>query len=109
MARIVILGAGLGGAIMAFEMKDKLRPTDELVVVNDGPTYAFVPSNPWVAVGWRERQDIVVDLAQVFARRGITLRPEGAARLRPRSHPPPRHHRDGEHARTGQPSRYRGH
>ncbi|MBW6396223.1 NAD(P)/FAD-dependent oxidoreductase [Roseomonas sp. HJA6] len=83
MARIVILGAGLGGAIMAFELKDKLRPADEVVVVNDGPTYSFVPSNPWVAVGWRDRQDVVVDLAQVFARRGIALRPEGAARLHP--------------------------
>ena len=62
MSRIVVLGAGLGGIIMAYEMKDKLRPEDELTVVNLGSTYSFVPSNPWVAVGWREREDISVDL-----------------------------------------------
>ncbi len=84
MADIVILGAGLGGVIMAYELKDKLRDGDRLTVVNEGATYTFVPSNPWVAVGWRERQDISVDLAAVFARRGIALRPEGARRVHPK-------------------------
>ena len=83
MARVVVLGAGLGGAIMAYEMKDKLAAGDELVVVNLGSTYSFVPSNPWVAVGWREPEAISADLAAVFARRGIGLRPEGAKRIHP--------------------------
>jgi sulfide:quinone oxidoreductase len=83
MSRIAILGAGLGGVIMAYEMKDKLRPEDELTVVNLGSTYSFVPSNPWVAVGWRERQDISVDLEGIFEKRGIKLRPEGARRVHP--------------------------
>ena len=83
MARVVVLGAGLGGAIMAYEMKDKLKAGDELIVVNLGSTYSFVPSNPWVAVGWREPEAISADLAAVFARRGIGLRPEGAKRVHP--------------------------
>ncbi len=83
MAHIVILGAGLGGTIMAFEMKEKMRPEDTLTVVNQGSTYSFVPSNPWIAVGWREREDISVDLSAVFSRRGIALRPEGARRVHP--------------------------
>ncbi|MBB5753113.1 NAD(P)/FAD-dependent oxidoreductase [Prosthecomicrobium pneumaticum] len=83
MARIVVLGAGLGGVIMAYELRDAIRPQDELVVVNLGKTYSFVPSNPWVAVGWREPEDISVDLSDVFARRGIGLRPEGAERVLP--------------------------
>jgi len=81
MSRIVVLGAGLGGVIMAYDMKEKMRPTDELTVVNLGSTYSFVPSNPWVAVGWRQRKDISVDLSDTFAKRGITLRPEGAKRV----------------------------
>ena len=52
MSHIVVLGAGLGGTIMAYEMKEKLRPQDRLTVVNQGGTYSFVPSNPWIAVGW---------------------------------------------------------
>ncbi|PSC03409.1 pyridine nucleotide-disulfide oxidoreductase [Alsobacter soli] len=83
MAHVVILGAGLGGTIMAYEMKDALRPGDRLTVVNKGATYSFVPSNPWVAVGWRGKEEIEVDLAPVMARRGIDFRPEGARRLRP--------------------------
>ncbi|MCB1500610.1 MAG: NAD(P)/FAD-dependent oxidoreductase [Bauldia sp.] len=83
MSHIAVLGAGLGGVIMAYEMKDKLRPEDEITVVNLGTTYSFVPSNPWVAVGWRDRKDISVDLSAIFEKRGIRLRPEGAKRVHP--------------------------
>jgi sulfide:quinone oxidoreductase len=83
MSHVVVLGAGLGGIVMAYEMKEKLGPSDSLTVVNLGATYSFVPSNPWVAVGWRSREDIGVDLEPVLARRGIALRPEGAKRVIP--------------------------
>jgi sulfide:quinone oxidoreductase len=84
MSHVVILGAGLGGTIMAYEMKDKLSSKDRLTVVNLGTSYSFVPSNPWVAVGWRQREDVTVDLASVLAKRGIGLRPEGARRVHPK-------------------------
>jgi len=82
-AHVVVLGAGLGGVIMAYEMKAKLGRGDTLTVVNQGGTYSFVPSNPWVAVGWREPKDISVDLEPVLGRRKIALRPEGAKRVHP--------------------------
>ncbi|MFG1343002.1 NAD(P)/FAD-dependent oxidoreductase [Xanthobacter autotrophicus] len=81
MSRIVVLGAGLGGVIMAYELKDKIGGKNEIVVVNQGSTYTFVPSNPWVAVGWREPSEISVDLTKIFSDRNIGLRPEGARRL----------------------------
>lgn len=84
MSHIVVLGAGLGGIIMAYEMKAKLRREDRLTVVNLGSTYSFVPSNPWIAVGWRQPKDIAVDLAPVLKQRGIELRPEGARRVHPK-------------------------
>lgn len=83
MTHIAIVGAGLGGVIMAYEMKHKLRPSDRLTVVNLGETYSFVPSNPWIAVGWRKPEEITVDLAPVFRQRGIEFRPEGAQRIHP--------------------------
>ena len=83
MAHVVVLGAGLGGAIMAYEMKHMLGREDTVTVVNNGSTYSFVPSNPWVAVGWRSREEIEVDLAPVFKRRKIAFRPEGAKRVHP--------------------------
>src|SRR5574337_1573256 len=83
MSHVVVLGAGLGGVIMAYEMKAKLRREDRLTVVNFGSTYSFVPSNPWVAVGGIQPADIEVDLAPVLIQRGIELLPEGAKRVEP--------------------------
>ena len=76
MAHIVVLGAGLGGVIMAYEMKDQIGAGDSVTVINKGSKYSFVPSNPWVAVGWRDKEEIEVDLTEVMSRRGIALRRE---------------------------------
>jgi len=83
MADIVVLGAGLGGTIMAYELADKLGKGHRIAVVNLGSHYTFVPSNPWVAVGWRGERDVTVDLAPVLSRRNIALHPQGAKRLHP--------------------------
>tara|TARA_R110002126_G_scaffold281712_1_gene429808 strand:- start:182133 stop:183455 length:1323 start_codon:yes stop_codon:yes gene_type:complete len=83
MTNIVVLGAGLGGVIMAYEMKQKVGREGTVTVVNEGSTYSFVPSNPWVAVGWRKREEISVDLEPVFAKRDIKLKPQGAKRIHP--------------------------
>ena len=83
MAHIVVLGAGLGGVIMAYEMKDLVGREDQVTVINKGESYSFVPSNPWVAVGWREKEEIEVDLRDIMAKRGIGFRPEGARRVHP--------------------------
>lgn len=83
MAHIVVLGAGLGGAIMAYELKDQIRPEDTVTVITKEPTYHFVPSNPWIAVGWRERDDITVDLAPTMAKKGIAFKPVAAEKVHP--------------------------
>jgi sulfide:quinone oxidoreductase len=83
MTRIVILGAGLGGSIAAFEIKAAVGARAEVVVVNQGDTFHFVPSNPWVAVHWRKRAAIEVKLGPVMARKGVGFRPEGARRVFP--------------------------
>jgi sulfide:quinone oxidoreductase len=83
MAEIVVLGAGLGGVIMAYELRELLGDAHRVTVVTKEPVYHFVPSNPWVGVGWSERKSIEVGLAPVFARRGITLMPQAATRVEP--------------------------
>ena len=84
MADIVVLGAGLGGTLMAYELLPHLRWRDKLTVIGQGARYHFVPSNPWVAVGWRTRKDIEINLAKVMKRRRIKYRGEGAARVHPK-------------------------
>jgi len=83
MAHIVVLGAGLGGSIMAYELKEQLRAQDTVTVITRDPKYHFVPSNPWIAVGWRERKDISVDLAPTMAKKGIKFIPVAAEKLHP--------------------------
>ncbi|WP_444452404.1 NAD(P)/FAD-dependent oxidoreductase [Rhodobacter capsulatus] len=83
MAHIVVLGAGLGGAIMAYELREQVRKEDKVTVITKDPMYHFVPSNPWVAVGWRSRKDITVDLAPTMARKNINFIPVAAKRLHP--------------------------
>ncbi|MEF3048551.1 NAD(P)/FAD-dependent oxidoreductase [Pseudotabrizicola sp. L79] len=81
MAHVVVLGAGLGGAIMAYEVKDQLRKEDTVTVVTKDPLYHFVPSNPWIAVGWRARDEITVDLAPTMKKKGISFIPVAAEKL----------------------------
>lgn len=83
MAHIVVLGAGLGGTLMAYELAPLLGKDDRLSVIGQGSSFHFVPSNPWVAVGWRERDEIEVDLDAVMKKKNIAFITCGAARLHP--------------------------
>ncbi|MBN0986315.1 NAD(P)/FAD-dependent oxidoreductase [Amphritea pacifica] len=83
MAHIIILGAGLGGVPMAYEMKDLAGPDDTVTIVSDKDYYHFVPSNPWVAVDWRKRSDITVPLAPPMAKKGVELVVSAAKRVHP--------------------------
>ena len=83
MAHIVVLGAGIGGLPFAYEMRDKCRPDDRITVVSKGGTFHFVPSNPWVAVQWRKRAAIELEVATALARRDIAFKGCGALRVHP--------------------------
>lgn len=83
MAHIVILGAGIGGMPMAYEMKEAARPGDTVTVISDSPKFHFVPSNPWVAVDWRKRKDIEIDIEPALARKGIKAITQAAKRVHP--------------------------
>ncbi|MDE1895506.1 MAG: NAD(P)/FAD-dependent oxidoreductase [Rhodospirillales bacterium] len=83
MSEIIVLGAGLGGTLMAYELSDQLRKEDHITVIGSSPVYHFYPSNPWVAVGWRQRRDIEVDLTKVMAKKKIRFLTEGAKRVHP--------------------------
>ncbi len=83
MSHIVILGAGIGGMPMAYEMRECARSGDKITVISNNPKFHFVPSNPWVAVNWRTRDDIELDIAPVLAKKNIDFIGVGAKRLHP--------------------------
>jgi len=68
---------------MAYEMRDLARAGDRITVVSDSATFHFVPSNPWVAVDWRRREQIELALEPILRRRNIDFRFMGAKRLHP--------------------------
>jgi sulfide:quinone oxidoreductase len=74
MAHIVIIGAGLGGMPAAYEMRAKLPSEHRITVVNAVDYFQFVPSNPWVAVGWRKREGHL-QIAPLLQRKGIDFVP----------------------------------
>jgi sulfide:quinone oxidoreductase len=85
MARIVILGAGIGGVPMAYEMKETVGNQHQVTVISDSPTFHFVPSNPWIPVGWRKPEDLKVELAPVMAKKGIEFIQKAATKVDPQA------------------------
>ena len=81
--RIVVLGGGLGGTLVAYEIADLVSGRAEVTLVSDSPNFSFVPSNPWVAVRWRDVGAVQVELAPVMKRKRIAFTSIGAARVRP--------------------------
>lgn len=73
MAHIVVLGAGLGGMPAAYELRAKLPKEHTITVVNATDYFQFVPSNPWVAVGWRERSTVTLPIGPALERKGIAF------------------------------------
>ncbi len=73
MSHIVILGAGTGGVPAAYEMKARLGNQHDITVINENDYFQFVPSNPWVAVGWRERKTITLPLEKYLKKKKINF------------------------------------
>ena len=71
MAHIVILGAGTGGMPAAYDLRAAIGKEHRITVVNALDYFQFVPSNPWVAVGWRERKETTLPIAPSLAKKGI--------------------------------------
>jgi len=83
MTHVVILGAGIAGVSAAYALKAQLGPRDEVTVVSDKLYFHFVPSNPWIAMGWRERSDIAFPIGPYLEARGIKFIHSGVKRIQP--------------------------
>lgn len=83
MAHIVIIGASTGGLPAAYDARAVLGREHQITVINERENFTFVPSNPWVAVGWRTRKDISFPLAPYLKKKGIDLITQTATELNP--------------------------
>ncbi|MDH3971830.1 MAG: NAD(P)/FAD-dependent oxidoreductase, partial [Gammaproteobacteria bacterium] len=83
MARVVIIGASTGGLPAAYEMREALGKEHKVTVISNTDTFHFVPSNPWVAVGWRTEKDTSFKLEPRLNAKNIDFIPTGAKEIKP--------------------------
>ena len=55
MARIVVMGAGIGGISQVYELRKEVGNAHEIVLVGDSDFFQFTPSHPWGSVGAYEK------------------------------------------------------
>ena len=87
MAHVAIIGANIGGLPAAYEIQEILQkdtPGDHKVtVLSNTPDFSFVPSNPWVAVGWRNRADTGFSLEGPLQKKGIDFIHSAVTEIKP--------------------------
>jgi len=83
MAHIVILGAGIGGMPAAYEARELLGKDHKITAINATDYFQFTPSNPWVAVGWRTRDEITFPIEPYLKRKGIDFIHATVTKLEP--------------------------
>lgn len=73
MAKIVVTGGSFGGLTAAFELRRLMGKRAEITVVSDFDRFVFVPSLPWLSMGWRSTKDITLPLKEILEPRGISF------------------------------------
>ena len=81
MAHIAVLGAGIGGMPAAYELKAALGREHRVTVINAVDYFQFVPSNPWLAVGWRDREAITLPIRPALQSKGIDFIAQPVVRI----------------------------
>lgn len=83
MARIVILGGSFGGLTAAFELRRLLGKEADITVVSNDDKFVFLPSLPWLIMGYRRPEDITLKVHEMLKPRGISFINEAAVRIEP--------------------------
>ena len=81
MAQVVIVGAGIGGVPCAYELRKRLAKQHRVTLVGSSQYFEFTPSNPWVAVGWRQRERTRLHLRGPLESKGIEWIAESVASI----------------------------
>ena len=69
--RVVIVGGSFGGVNAAYELRRRLPHDAEITVISRDAEFTFIPSLPWVIMGWRDPSHLQVRLDAPLQRRSI--------------------------------------
>lgn len=74
MSHIVVIGAGTGGMSGVYEIREALSKSEhQVTLINEREDFQFVPSNPWLGVGWRKRAQISIPIKECVNKKGINF------------------------------------
>ncbi|MCC5601907.1 NAD(P)/FAD-dependent oxidoreductase [Nostoc favosum] len=86
MARVVVIGAGLGGLPSAYELRHILPREHQVTLISNQPKFTFIPSLPWVGLGLRSLDRIQLELANIVPQHGIEFIHDSVIAIDPKSH-----------------------
>ncbi len=69
---VVVLGGGVGGVVVAGELRNRLKQRGRIVLIEKSLQQSFQPSYLWVMIGERRREAITRDISRL-ERKGIEL------------------------------------
>jgi sulfide:quinone oxidoreductase len=81
MPKIVVLGGSFGGLTTAFELKRLLGRKADVTVVSEDDRFVFLPSLPWLIMGWRKPEDITLSVSEILKPKGIDFVHEAAKQV----------------------------
>ncbi|WNO10653.1 FAD/NAD(P)-binding oxidoreductase [Teredinibacter sp. KSP-S5-2] len=81
MKRTIVIGAGLAGISVVYELRQKLPKEHEVMLINENHEFHFIPSNPWIAFGERTRDQTVVDLNPYTKKYNIAFNSTGVRQI----------------------------
>lgn len=81
--RVVIVGGSFGGVNAAYQLRRKLGDRVDLTLISAEPEFTFIPSLPWVMMGWRRPEALKVPLARPLTGRGVNFVNERATAIDP--------------------------
>ena len=83
MSHVVVIGASTSGLPSAYDLREVLGRDHKITVISNTDIFHFVPSNPWVAVGWRSKSDISFKLEPYLSKKDIGFIPVAAKEIKP--------------------------
>ncbi|MEE8358905.1 MAG: FAD/NAD(P)-binding oxidoreductase [Candidatus Hydrothermarchaeales archaeon] len=81
--KILVIGGSFGGLTAAFELKRHLGKKHEITLICDQDTFVFIPSLPWLCMGWVKEKDITLDLKKILGSKGIRFINSDAKKIDP--------------------------
>ncbi|OFW57697.1 MAG: hypothetical protein A2133_08655 [Actinobacteria bacterium RBG_16_64_13] len=83
--RVVVVGGSFGGVNAAYQLRRKLNDQADIVVISAEADFTFIPSLPWVIMGWRRADKLRVPLARPLGRRHVNFVNDQATAIDPQA------------------------